>query len=67
MFRTKKLSGKRGFMDTMYGFMANVGTHVWCETPIDLCWRSQLFHTERFWIRDVHRPLNKKLPQRGTS
>ena len=67
MFRTTKLSGKRGSADAMYGFMANVGAHQWCQTPIEPCWLSQLFHTVRFWIRHVHRPLNNKLPQHGTS
>ena len=67
MFRTTKLSGKRGSADVMYGYMANLGAHQWCQTPIVLCWQSELSHTERFWIRLVHRPLNNKLPQRGTS
>ena len=48
MLRTTKLSRKRGSADAMYGFMANVGAHQWCQTPIEPCWLSQLFHTEQF-------------------
>ena len=67
MFRTANLSGKWGSADAMYGFMANVGAHQRCQSPIELCWLSQLFHTERFSIRQVQHPLSEKLPQRATS
>ena len=54
-------------MDAMHSFMATIRAHLWCQTPIYLCWLSQRFHNERFCIRHVHRPLNNKLPMRGTS
>ena len=67
MLETSKLSGKSGSLDAMYRFMGTIGIHRWCLTPIELCRLPQLLACERFWITHVHRPLNNKLPTKGTN
>ena len=67
MLKTSKLSETRGSLDAMYRFMATIGAHKWCLTPLELCWLHQPLSWEMFWITYLQRPLNDKLPTKGTN